>query len=80
MPFLANGVICMRILVTILPSFVENVLSCKVIPHKANKSLKEEGDKEQPECDVTPEVKLEDIVNTNIIDIAMHGMIENEST
>ena len=58
MPLFVNGETYVRLCAKKLSSFVEDVLSCKVIPHKTNKCLKEEGNKEEPKCEITPECEF----------------------
>ena len=79
MPSFVNGETYVRLCARKLSSFVEDVLSCKVIPNKTNESLEKESHKEKPESKITPESKFEDVINTNVIDVAVCGINKDNS-
>ena len=79
MPSFVNGETYVRLCARKLSSFVEDVLSCKVIPNKANESLEKESHKESPESKVTPESKFENIIDADIIDVAVCGINKDNS-
>ena len=79
MPSFVNGETYVRLCAKKLPSFVEDVLSCKVIPNKTNESLEKERHKEKPEGKVTPESKFENIIDADIIDVAVRDIKKDNS-